>query len=52
MTIEPPGRLLLVHMNVTICFLYVLGRDAMDEAEFCLETRLASIDFSSFESYC
>jgi hypothetical protein len=41
-----------LQMNVTIYFLYVLGRDGTCGAEFCLQTRLASVDFSSFESYC
>jgi hypothetical protein len=38
-----------LYMNVTICFLYVLGRDRMCGTEFCLQSRLASVDFSSFE---
>jgi hypothetical protein len=38
-------------MNVTMCFLHVLERDGTRGAEFCLETRLASVDFSSFEFF-
>jgi hypothetical protein len=39
-----------LYMNVTICFLYVLGIDGMCGAEFCLHSnRLASVDSSLFE---
>jgi hypothetical protein len=52
MTIEPPGGLLLVYECYNMLSICIGGRDGMYGAEFCLQTRLASVDFSSFESYC
>jgi hypothetical protein len=37
-----------LYMNVTICYLYVLGREGTHGAEFCLQTRLVSANFNSF----
>jgi hypothetical protein len=39
-----------LYMNVTICYLYVLGRDGTCRAEICLQIRLASVNFSSLSS--
>jgi hypothetical protein len=39
----------IANMNVTKCFLYVLGREGMHGVEFFLHNSLASINFNWFE---
>ncbi len=40
-----------LYMIVIKCYLYVMWRDGMLGAYFCLEIRLVSVNFSSFEEH-